>query len=244
MPQELDWQTMNIQNLGYRLVAGNRTNILPGTVASWIWSCQPRAGHFDHRITVTTPLKEAGAYLLTSKMARWQQKSRDHLGGRYGIVKKPLDSRPSTTWRMPSAASRSPSVQLDFFGYSNSGSGNHYQLTTSGVDEDTDADGLASCRELEQDVTINGSSPRRTISRWPISVSPMSGINRYDESIMPTRSFVITDRPVYRPAAVGEIQVLDQTRRNTIWRGRAPVAGQQFNVQIERSAGAVASHRR
>ena len=38
------------------------------SVARWDLDLEPRPAHFDRRITVTTPLQKAGAYLLTAQM--------------------------------------------------------------------------------------------------------------------------------------------------------------------------------
>ena len=54
----------------HRLPPGdlNQQQYLGRVVASWDLDLDPRPGHFDRRITVTTPLQKAGAYLLTARM--------------------------------------------------------------------------------------------------------------------------------------------------------------------------------
>ncbi|MEI6809793.1 MAG: alpha-2-macroglobulin, partial [bacterium] len=67
-PGDLNWENMDVQNIGYRLVEGNQTKYVEKQVAEWDLDLKPRIMHFDKRITIQTPLKKAGAYLLTAKM--------------------------------------------------------------------------------------------------------------------------------------------------------------------------------
>ena len=46
----------------------NQQQYLGRPVANWDLDLEPLPGHFDRRITVTTPLQKAGAYLLTARM--------------------------------------------------------------------------------------------------------------------------------------------------------------------------------
>ncbi|MGA2257949.1 MAG: hypothetical protein ABSG53_25065 [Thermoguttaceae bacterium] len=63
-PPQMDWQKMNIGDLGYRLVTENQKQYLGEKIASWRMEIKPRPRHFDKRLTVATPLQKAGAYLL------------------------------------------------------------------------------------------------------------------------------------------------------------------------------------
>ncbi|HTN73824.1 MAG TPA: alpha-2-macroglobulin, partial [Pirellulaceae bacterium] len=65
-PGQLNWEQLNIDNIGYRLVEKNEQKYLGDKVAQWKLPLVPRAGHFDKRVTVATPLQKAGAYLVTA----------------------------------------------------------------------------------------------------------------------------------------------------------------------------------
>ena len=67
-PPQLDWQQIDINDVGSRLVALNQQQYLGRLVARWELDLEPPPGHFDRRITVTTPFQKAGAYLLTARM--------------------------------------------------------------------------------------------------------------------------------------------------------------------------------
>ncbi len=68
-PQQIRSERYDIGDIGARLVQHKQTKYLGKQVASWSQALTPRPGHFDRRITLQTPLKTAGAYLLTAKMA-------------------------------------------------------------------------------------------------------------------------------------------------------------------------------
>src|SRR5271157_4070226 len=67
-PPQLDWQQIDVNDVGSRLVALNQQQYLGRLVARWELELEPPSGHFDKRITVSTPLQKAGAYLLTARM--------------------------------------------------------------------------------------------------------------------------------------------------------------------------------
>ncbi len=64
-----DYQQINIQDIGFRLVVQNQQQFLGAQVAAWDLPLEPREQHFDRQVTVTTPLQQAGAYLLKATMA-------------------------------------------------------------------------------------------------------------------------------------------------------------------------------
>src|SRR5262249_16391202 len=67
-PTQLNWQKIEINDVGSRLVAMNQQQYLGRSVARWDLALEPLPRHLDKRVTVTTPLQKAGAYLLTATM--------------------------------------------------------------------------------------------------------------------------------------------------------------------------------
>jgi alpha-2-macroglobulin len=63
-PQEQDWQKTNVSAIGQRLLEKDGERYLSQPVAEWTQELEPRANHWDKRVEVTTPIKEAGAYLV------------------------------------------------------------------------------------------------------------------------------------------------------------------------------------
>jgi hypothetical protein len=68
-PARIHGENMEVQNIGYRLVTHNQTKYLDEKAADWNVKLDPPDDHVDDRITVTTPLQQAGAYLVTAKMS-------------------------------------------------------------------------------------------------------------------------------------------------------------------------------
>ena len=54
-PRNLDWRATNISEIGYRIVAENKTSYLKEKVASWTQGLKPRPAHFDKRIAIDVP---------------------------------------------------------------------------------------------------------------------------------------------------------------------------------------------
>ncbi len=67
-PRQLDWEKLNIADLGWRIVQKNQARYRGPQVAAWSMDLEPRENHFDKRVTVASPLQKPGAYLLTAKM--------------------------------------------------------------------------------------------------------------------------------------------------------------------------------
>ncbi len=63
-PQQQDWQRLNIAAIGQRLLEKDGEKYLSKPVAEWSQDLEPRANHWDKRVEVATPLKDAGAYLV------------------------------------------------------------------------------------------------------------------------------------------------------------------------------------
>ena len=67
-PNKLKWQKINVDNIGRRLVENNEKKYIGKKAADWSMPLSPRKGHWDRRVTVQTPLKKAGAYLLVATL--------------------------------------------------------------------------------------------------------------------------------------------------------------------------------
>ena len=92
-PKQLDWNEMNIADIGARLVRENQSKYLLKQVAAWDLELKPREHHFDRRITVATPLQRAGAYLLSAKMEGGNTSYIVMWVADTAIVRKPMDKQ-------------------------------------------------------------------------------------------------------------------------------------------------------
>ena len=201
-PRKLDWDRMQLENLGHRLVTQGQKKYLGEEVARWSLDLEPRDGHFDRQITVTTPLQKPGAYLLTSKMADGNTTSVVIWLNDTAIVKKPLDGKSLYYVADAVTGQPIPNCNVEFFGYWQQHlDGNKYQIHTKNLAERTDENGLV---ELPAD-----EANRRhqwvaiaTTERGRFAYLGFRGVwsGNYDEQeYRQIKVFSITDRPVYRP---------------------------------------------
>ena len=67
-PKQLDWNKINISEIGQRLVQENQLQYVGPRVAAWELELTPRPNHVDDSITVATQLQKPGAFLVTAKL--------------------------------------------------------------------------------------------------------------------------------------------------------------------------------
>ena len=166
----------------------------------------PRENHFDRRVTVTTPLQDAGAYLLTAKMADGNTSYIIMWLADTAIVRKPLPEK--MYYFVADAASGKPiaKANMEFFGWRQErrpgkNTPRSYIVLTKNFAEYTDADGQLIIGETEV--------PRNY--QWLITATTPGGrfaymgftgvwySRQHDPEYKATKTFIITDRPVYRP---------------------------------------------
>jgi uncharacterized protein YfaS (alpha-2-macroglobulin family) len=63
-PQQHDWQRINLRSIGQRLLEEGGDKYLIGEPVVWEQKLDPRANHWDRRVSLPTPLNEAGAWLV------------------------------------------------------------------------------------------------------------------------------------------------------------------------------------
>ena len=162
----------------------------------------PRENHFDKRITVTTPLQKAGAYLVTAKVEGGNTSKIIVWVADTAIVKKTL--KDETLYFVADAVTGAPvaKANLEFFGYKQRqvGNTNRFDVQTMNFAEVTDGDGQYN-RPLSKAKNSSSGSSRRAREKGGsrTSASPASGRAATTMPVQQTKVFTITDRPVYRP---------------------------------------------
>ncbi|MGI8980259.1 MAG: alpha-2-macroglobulin family protein [Pirellulaceae bacterium] len=199
----IDWNKINIANIGYRLVHEADTKYLGEATAAWELDLEPRENHFDKRITVTTPLQKPGAYLVTATMANGNVSKIILWVADTAIVRKQLDGK--TLYYIADAVTGSPiaDANLEFFGWQQRHlGGNRYQVVTTNFAENTNADGM---------VTPDPKDLKEEGYQWLVTSTTKNGrfafqgfLNVWtgrihDQEYNQIKAFAMTDRPVYRP---------------------------------------------
>jgi len=202
-PQRLDGNKINIQNIGYRIVSQNETKYLGKRVANWTVALKPRPNHVDDRITVTTPLQQPGAYLVRAKMNDGNVSQIIVWVDDTVIVRKPLDKK--MLYYVADAVTGEPvsKANVEFFGWRSeyNQQGRQHSVITRNFAEFSDADGQLS---------IDGQNNNQNY-QWLITARTNEGrlaylgfdrvwfSGRHDAEYNQRKTYLITDRPVYRP---------------------------------------------
>ncbi len=238
-PNQLDWQKLNIADLGYRLVQEKQDQYLGERVAQWDLELKPRPQHFDKRITVSTPLQKAGAYLLTAKMADGNTSQIIVWLEDTAIVKKPLSK--AMYYYVGDAVSGAPigKANVEFFGYRQRQVGNkQFTIDVQDYAEHTDGDGQLVVQSKEHDNEfqwiVTATTPEGRLAYLGFT-NVWSG-DYYDSQYNETKVFTITDRPVYRPGQ--KVQFKFWVRHAQYdQEDKSDFANQTFNVEIQNPKG-------
>jgi uncharacterized protein YfaS (alpha-2-macroglobulin family) len=203
-PREFDWQKLEISQIGYRLVHEKQDQYLGDQVASWSMDLEPREGHFDRRVTVTSPLQDAGAYLVTAKMKDGNTSKIVLWVADTAIVKKNLGDQ--SLYFVADAVTGQPieKANVELFGYKfERPAPDQMNVDIKQFAELTNADG-------QTVVNIEGGDQAPQY-QWLATATTANGRLAYlgftnmwrsqrDNSALDRVSaFAITDRPVYRP---------------------------------------------
>ena len=200
--KQVPWEKIQIENLGYRLIKRGEDKYLGEVVAEWALDLEPLPNHFDKRVTVSTPLQEPGAYLVTSKMKGGNTTHIVVWINDTAIVKKPLSEKSLYYVADAVTGKPVPKCNVEFFGYWNQHLGDRkFKMHTEQFAEFTDESGL---------VELPGSQENRRLNWLAIATTPAGrfsylgfrGIwtgNYHDQQYQQVKVFTVTDRPVYRP---------------------------------------------
>ena len=208
-PPRIDYRRINIGNIGYRLVTENQRKYLGDQVATWGQDLKPRPGHRDRRITVTTPLQKAGAYLLTADIGDGNTSRIIIWISDTALAHKRLDGRDYYFLADATSGQPIPKANVEFFGYAQKRiANNRYQIDINQFAEFTDARGQVFPDPPDRQNRFQW----LVIARGPDKRLAYLGFRRawigrhqvpiYDRS----RVYAITDRPVYRPGQVAKFK--------------------------------------
>jgi len=204
-PKRFDWDRIRIDDIGYNLVHGKSKKYVGDTVATWNMPLTPPSGHFDERVTVTTPLQKPGAYWVTARVAGGNTTHVVLWVHDTVIVRKPLDN--GVYYYVADAVTGRPvaGANVELFAYSRKWLGNSkYDVKTTNFAERTDDNGQ---------VIIPGDQlPDRKRTWYWIAVARTDdgrlahqGFTYgwvsacHDRDYNAVKVYTATDRPVYRP---------------------------------------------
>lgn len=201
-PKNLDWQQIQLDQVGYRLVVQNQIRYLGARNAQWSVDLEPRPEHFDRRTTITTPLQQPGAYLVTAKLDDGNISRVVLWVADTAIVKKAINQ--GAWYFLADAVSGAPipNVDVEFFGWRQEyrEQAKRHDVLTKNFAEKTDANGQIVPDASLQSDGYQWMAIAKTGKR--LAFLGFSGVWRNSwtlDQLNQTKVVVITDRPVYRP---------------------------------------------
>lgn len=202
-PAQIQYERFNIENLGWRIVQHKQTKYVGKRVATWTEKLEPRPDHLDKRVTVTTPLKNAGAYLLTSRVKGGNTNKIVLWVADTAIVQKQLSGKPY--YYVGDAVTGEPiaDANVEFFGYRQQRIENQqkYRVLTTNFADKSGADGELVPSDIDLDKGYQWLVMART-KAGRLAYLGFRGVWRaryHDAEYNQVKAFGITDRPVYRP---------------------------------------------
>ncbi|MDZ4683873.1 MAG: MG2 domain-containing protein [Planctomycetaceae bacterium] len=240
-PKQLDWNQLNVGDIGYRLITEGQSKYLGEQVANWSLDLDPKPEHVDRRIEVATPLQKAGVYLLEGKLADGNTSRIVVWLADTALVKKPLDQK---SWYYVADAVTGqpiPKANVEFFGWKQEPvrpNQNAFRVVTKNFAQFTDADGqvLLDPKQMPQDhqwlITARTDAGR-------LAYLGFTGVwfgRKHDEQYQQTKVYAITDRPVYRPGQKVQFKFWLQQAKYDQPDG-SPFANKGYTVEIHDPQG-------
>lgn len=203
-PWRLDRRKIGINNIGWRLIHENQTRYIGPEVADWDLELAPDERHWDRRVTVRLPesLSRAGAYLLVARLQDGNTARIIIWISNTTILKKPLNKQ--VLYYVADAVNGQPlgDTAVEFFGYRTERikGTKRYRILQKHFSRLTDRNGQIILGPAEMEKSYQWLATVGTEGR--LAYLGFSGTwypNYYDREYNQTKTFVMTDRPVYRP---------------------------------------------
>ena len=203
-PPQINWQEMNLHDIGHRIVMDDQPQYVGVKAAEWTLKLNPRANHVDDRVTVTTPLQKPGAYLVESKMADGNVSRIILWVADTVIVRKNLEGQ--SLYFVADAVSGLPiaKANVEMFGWKQepvAPGKPQWKIITKNFSEFSNADGQLLLGANQQPQEFQWVAIARTDS-GRLAYHGFSHVwfqQRHDPEYNQIKTFTITDRPVYRP---------------------------------------------
>lgn len=240
-PESMDWERTDIGSIGYRIAQKNMEKFLGEEVAKWELGLEARAGHWDRRMDVTTPLQTAGAYFVEAAL-----EGGNKTGCIVWITDTALVSKQGTDeqqYYVTDAATGAPvaKANLEFFGYRAEGLANRrnvgrrqVNVVTRNFAEFTDEQGqwFGNAKRLEPNFQwlVTATTPEGRFAHLGFQGVWMAGKDRQEWD--QRKIHLMTDRPVYRPGQDVQWKAWARLARYDAPEDKSEYAGDKFTVRI------------
>jgi alpha-2-macroglobulin len=241
-PEALDHQKTNIGNLGYQIAQKDMEKYIGEEIAKWELELQPRPGHWDRRIDITTPLQTAGAYWVEAAL-----KDGNKVGCIVWITDTAIISKTGTNEQQYYVVDAKTGVpvakaNVEFFGYNQLYLDE--KLRTGKRQSNTVTRNFAEFADDGGQLFVNARMLGDTAHNWLITATTESGRfahlgfqnvwfqGKQDQEWNQRKIHVITDRPVYRPGQEVKWKAWARLAKYDSPEDKSEYANQDFSVEI------------
>ncbi len=116
-PEELDWNRINLDSVGYRMLEADQQKYVGAEVAKWSVALEPREEHLDRFVEIATPLDQAGAYWLQAAAKDGNRTNVVVWISDSALVRKPLNGKFHLFVGDARTGAPVPGAELECFGY-------------------------------------------------------------------------------------------------------------------------------
>ncbi|MDR0336247.1 MAG: alpha-2-macroglobulin, partial [Planctomycetaceae bacterium] len=215
-PQKMDWNKIQIDQIGWRLINDNdkenvKEKYLGKEIAKWSVELQPAEKHFNRATTISVPIQQAGVYLIRAEMENGNAQSVVLWLNDTAIVQKMSDN--NVLYFVADSQTGEPvaGAEVKFFGYKmehqSSPAANNRQRqnplptwTFENITKKTDENGFAILEQKQNNFQwlVTTTDPEKKCFAH-LGFSNLWFHNHDDQAYQAVKTFIITDRPVYRP---------------------------------------------
>ena len=238
-PKQLDWEKIELGNIGYRLVEKNQAKYVGNRVADWELKLDPRPNHFDRRVTVSVPVQQAGAYLVKAKMEDGNLSQIVLWLADTAILKKPLDAGSYYFVADAKSGDGIAKANVEFFGYWQEWVHNDKTGSSTTV---VHTDDFAELTDETGQLIVKNQDKRGNYQWIATATTPQGrlafigftgiwGHGGYDQEYNQRKTFFISDRPVYRPAQVVKYKFWENQAKYD-QEGKSYFAGEKYKVRV------------
>ena len=217
-PEKLDWNKINIHNYAQKLLEKNQNKYLTPEVELWEEDLKPAADHFNRRITLEGKFSRSGTWLLESQV---EDGNKTHVIVEISsmiVVQNSLNGKTHYYIADAETGKALKNTDVELFGYfqeykGKDGNKRKYEIQIKELTKKTNENGQIYLSNAEVKTKNN-------YYRWMISVNKNDhfthwGFNSiysnsrtrqdfYDQGF---RSYIVTDRPVYKPGQKVQFKV-------------------------------------
>lgn len=240
-PGRLEYEKININDIGQRILNKNQEIYLGKKVANWEQKLEPRPAHNDARVGIDLPKLPAGAYFLVAKLEGGNTSRIVVWLNDLAIVKKSIDGKGYYFVCDSVTGLPEESAKLDFFGWRQEQikpNQNNFKVVTKEFSKQADKDGQVfvdgndAPNSMQWLVQASGREKRQAF----LGFSGLWYANYQDNYFQQIKAFAITDRPMYRPGQKVEFKLWAAEARYDL-EGPARFAGQNLKVVINNPKG-------